>query len=400
MEHVGKIPCSPLEEVWVSLGEVQGKPQLELQLRSASAPDSSTLLPQHEGILLPVDQLPSLLRLLARAREVCISRGLLSDPDLASIVTMEQGESIVLPLQRRAIVARRDLRIPLRLPVECRLVDPEGMRPAKPVSGEVRDISLRGAQVWLPQRLPRFKQVDVGVLLDGRGFLARATIVNVELESNRDPTTGYHRHGLKWVAMEPTPREILTAAIAKRSEGGGAPTPPRHTATARDAGPPAPREDRNPPAEPESAVDEEESSAGHSGRTLETPLPEFLERRRAPRVALPEPVPVRARAQGPLEVRLLDLSLIGGRIEHPGSLQPGSACVLEFPAASSPLALSARVIHSSPLGGTERPGDTRPLRHETGLTFVDITPEQQAVLRRIVEWLALGGTANGILTVS
>ena len=400
MEHVGKVPCGPLEEVWVSLGEVHGKPQLELRIRGASAPDKAPLLPEHQGILLPVDQLPSLLRLLTRLREVCVTRGLLSDTGQASVVMMEQGDSIVLPLQKRAIVARRDPRMPLRLPVECRLVDTEGFRPLKPISGEIRDISLHGGQVWLPRRLPRFTHVDIAGLLDGKGFQARAQVVNVEPESKRDPTTGYYRHGLKWVAMEPKPREILTAAIAKRSEGPEEVTLPHRRETPRDAGPPGSQDERTPPTEGASVIDGEVSSAGLYGGPSGTSLSEAVERRRAPRVPLPEPVPVRARAKDSLEVWLLDLSLIGGRIDHLGPLQPGSLCVLEFPAASSPLALSARVIHSSPLGGKEGPGDTRLLRHETGLTFVDVTPEQQAVLNRIVDWLSLGGTAKGILTVS
>ena len=400
MEHLGKVPCNSLEEVWVSLLEIQGKAHLEFRVRAISASGKTSPLSAREAILLPIDQLQSLLRLLTQIRELCIKRGLLYEPGPASAVTMQQGESIALPLQRRATTARRDPRIPLRLPVECRLVEAEGIRPTKPVSGEIRDISLRGAQVWLPQRLPRFKQVDVAGLLDGSGFHARAQVVSVELESNRDPTTGFHRHGLQWVAMEPKPREILSTAIASRSEGGQAMTPPHRPEPPRDTGPPVPAEDRTPPTEVASVVDGEDSPAGLPGGTSGTSLSESLERRRATRVALPQPVPVRARGQVAVEVRLLDLSLIGGRIEHLGSLQPDSPCVLEFPAASSPLALSARVIHSSALGDKEGPTGPRQLRYESGLTFVEVTPAQQATLARIVEWLALGGTAEGILTIS
>ncbi|HSB78272.1 MAG TPA: PilZ domain-containing protein [Candidatus Methylomirabilis sp.] len=379
MEHLGKVPCNPLEELWVSLREIQGKPQLELRIRTISASGKTPPLSEREPVLLPIGQLESLLRLLTRAREFCINRGLLYEPGPATVVTMEQGESIALSLEKRGITVRRDPRIPVRLSVECRLVESEGNRLPKPVSGEMRDISIRGAQVWLPQRLPRFKHVDVSGLLDGMGFQARAQIANVGLESNRDPTTGFHRHGLQWVAMEPKQREILTTAITKRSESA---------------------QGKTPSAELAPVVDGEESPEEILEGTLGTPPPETLERRRAARVPLPQPVPVRARGEAAREVRLLDLSLIGSRIEHQGSLQPGSLCVLDFPIASSPLALSARVIHSRALGDTGEPAGTRQLRYESGLTFVDVTPDQQTALARIVEWLALGGTVEGILTSS
>jgi hypothetical protein len=100
------------------------------------------------------------------------------------------------------------------------------------------------------------------------------------------------------------------------------------------------------------------------------------------------------------EVWLLDLSLTGARIEHRAPLRPGTSCALGFPAALSPLVLAARVVHSVVLGDAPGPRGTRQRRYATGLTFVDVTPEQQAVLKRIVEWLALGGSAEGILTVS
>lgn len=376
MEHLGKVPCNPLEELWISLREVQGKAHLELRIRTISASGKTPPLLEREPILLPISQLQSLLQLLTQAREFCVSRGILYEAGPATLVTMEHGESIAVSLEKRGISVRRDPRIPVRLSVECRLVESEGTRPAKPVSGEIRDISIRGAQVWLPQRLPRFKHVDVSGLLDGKGFQARAQIANVGLEANRDPTTGFHRHGLQWVAMEPKQREILTTAITKRSKTEQAMTPPTEVASV--------------------VVGEEKPEEFLEG-TLGTSSPETLERRRAERVALPQPVPLRTRGEAAREVRLLELSLIGSRIEHQGSLQPGSLCVLEFPIASSPLALSARVIHSRARGDKGEPAGTRQLRYESGLTFVDVTPDQQTVLARIVEWLALGGTVEGIL---
>jgi c-di-GMP-binding flagellar brake protein YcgR len=400
MEPFGKLPCNALEEVWVSLRESQGEASLELQVRTPTTSGKTSPLWDREGILLPIDQLPRLLELLTQVREVCINRGYLYESGPGSVVTMQHGESVVLPLQRRTTVARRDPRIPVRVPVECHVVGAEGIPSTRRVSGEIRDISLHGAQVCLPQRLPRLKQVDVAGLLDGGPFQARAQVVNLQSEAHRDPATGLHRHGLQWVAMEPTSRALLTTAIARRSESGPVLPPLHPTAPPGDPGPPVPPEDCPTPPAVSSEVDAEAASSGLFGDTPGSSLLESLERRRATRTTLPQPVPVRVRGQAAQEVRLLDLSLTGARIEHLGAVQPGSPCVLEFPAGRSPLALSARVARSRALGDREDSTGTPQRRYESGLMFVEVTPDQQATLARIVEWLTLGGTAEGLLTSS
>ena len=220
MESFGKIVCSKLDEVWVSLQEVHGKPHLEFRIYSTPPPGAPAPIPRREAIALPIDQLPNLLRVLTHAQELCISRGLLYAPAPASVVTMQDGLSVSLPQRERTTKARQHPRVPVQVPVECRLVEPEKFWPASSVSGEIRDLSLGGAQVWLRQRFPRFKDVNVACIVDGKGFQARAQVVSVELESHKDPQTGLHRHGLRWVAMEPRARQILTDVISHRSKGG------------------------------------------------------------------------------------------------------------------------------------------------------------------------------------
>jgi hypothetical protein len=400
MEHLGKVICSPLGEIWVSLQEVRGGAQLELRMHGTSSAGKPSSLSGIDAIRLPVDQLPHLLQVLTQVREVCINRGHLYEPGAATTVTMEQGTPVALPLAHRTAPGRRDPRVSLELPVECRLVDPERFWPSPPVAGELRDISLRGAQIWLPRRLPRFRQVDISTMVDGTSFQARATIVSVELETKREPATGLHRHGLQWAAVEPKARELLTAVLAKRAAGGRTASAAHRPQPAHEPGPPVSRQDHNPPT-----LDAPEGPGGvtHQGQAKAAdgmPPPVIGDRRRAPRIALPQPVTVRARVGEAREVWLLDLSLTGARIEHRAPLRPGTACALGFPAAFSPLVLDARVVHSVVLGAVPGPGGTRQRHYATGLTFVDVTPEQQAVLNRIVEWLALGGSAEGILTVS
>jgi hypothetical protein len=134
---------------------------------------------------------------------------------------MERGSLVATPLAKRTASARRDLRVSVQLPIECRLVDPEKFWPTAGVRGQIRDLRTGGAQIWLPQRFPRFKQVDVSLIIDGKGFQGRAEIVSVDAESKKEPKTGFLRHGLRWVAMVPKSKEILREGVAKRSQKNG-----------------------------------------------------------------------------------------------------------------------------------------------------------------------------------
>ena len=84
---------------------------------------------------------------------------------------------------------------------------------ADALSGEARDVSIGGAQVWLAKRLPRFKQADVFMVIEGMIFRARAEIAGVELERNREVKGGYYRHSLRWVVMEAHAKEALSKVV-------------------------------------------------------------------------------------------------------------------------------------------------------------------------------------------
>jgi hypothetical protein len=97
-----------------------------------------------------------------------------------------------------------------------------------------------------------------------------------------------------------------------------------------------------------------------------------------------------ARADGSKEVRLIDLSPFGTRIEHLDLLHPGSACVFELPPALGALILTAQVVHSAAVSGQTRHGQHF-LRYRSGLAFPRITADQQAALASALERLASGG---------
>jgi hypothetical protein len=105
---------------------------------------------------------------------------------------------------------------------------------------------------------------------------------------------------------------------------------------------------------------------------------ECRELRETPRVPFPEPAPVRI----PLgwEVRLLDLSLKGARIEHMELLQPGTSCNLELPALLGSLILPARVVWCTIIGAEANPEGEQHLRSHSGLVFDALTVDQRSAL--------------------
>ena len=125
-------------------------------------------------------------------------------------------------------------------------------------------------------------------------------------------------------------------------------------------------------------------------------LQALLRRNRAvrSRAFLVPPLPIHARA--PMQLRVLDLSLSGACIEHLARLQPGSSYVLEFPPAIGPLALTARVVRSVIVGVEQGPRAARKLRYESGIAFVNVTPDQRAALAHLLGRLSSGEAEKGV----
>ena len=107
-------------------------------------------------------------------------------------------------------------------------------------------------------------------------------------------------------------------------------------------------------------------------------MDEQRERRQLPRTLLPWQIPARVRDVH--EVRLLDLSVGGTRLEHLGLLRPGAHCEVELPALLGGLCLPARVTWSFVIG-RRRGFDGHPhLLSHTGLRFAPLTATQEATL--------------------
>jgi len=121
-------------------------------------------------------------------------------------------------------------------------------------------------------------------------------------------------------------------------------------------------------------------------------MTQYPTQRGAPRFLVAERHGVRASAT--LEVRLVDLSATGARIEHDHPLTPGATCTFQFPPTLGSLVLFARVVHSMvSTCGESGEGDGMAL-YQSGLFFVDVTADQQAVLAAILERLSPGSSTD------
>jgi hypothetical protein len=90
------------------------------------------------------------------------------------------------------------------------------------------------------------------------------------------------------------------------------------------------------------------------------------------------------RAAASQEVRLIDVSLSGARIEHGNPLRAGSVFYFEFPPTLGSLVLPVRVVHSTVIGSQGQAEGDSLVRYQSGLKFVGLTPDQQVALAAVL----------------
>ncbi len=216
-EKLGYIILNSFDDLCLSLRTIHASPYLELQIYPREAATGANKAPAQEPILFPAQLLPLLLRVLTQAQDALLKRGLIHLPeaDTGEATAMEHGSAITMRLDGRPgrSDARRHARMHVGLRVDCLLLDTEQGQPSKPITGELKDISLGGAQAWFSERLPRFKQVEVTMTIQGKTYRGRAEIVGAEVEGKRDPKTGRCRHHLRWIVMDGAARAALSRIV-------------------------------------------------------------------------------------------------------------------------------------------------------------------------------------------
>jgi hypothetical protein len=110
-----------------------------------------------------------------------------------------------------------------------------------------------------------------------------------------------------------------------------------------------------------------------------------VERRGVVRLTIRGGLPTRVRPTR--EVRLLDLSPFGARIEHGTPLQPGVPYVLDLAPDLGGLPLAAEIVWTTRMGEAQIPEGEGRLRYQSGLVFLSLMRGQRAALGRFLEGL-------------
>jgi hypothetical protein len=209
-EKIGVIDRGHYEEIWVSIVEDRGETWIELRTYTNPPQGGTEWIPSRESINVPAKALPDLLQLLIR-----IDRRLVEMGEPAVAVRKE-----AIPVSVRSASppgtrdARKHPRVLLRLDVECRPMATANANAGSPVPGEAVDLSLGGAQVWLPMRLPRYSFAELSTLINGEPFAARGEVVSVAALPKMVGGKPIYRHGLRWMPLSGAAKEVLSRALS------------------------------------------------------------------------------------------------------------------------------------------------------------------------------------------
>ena len=218
-ERLGHLVRDQGEEIWVSLREARGEQHVELRVYERQSTAKAELAPGKERVSVPVSLLPALVKALSQAQETLVHRGLIYVPPTPKVTHMERGQTMPLGMEDRPKLqaARQHPRVPLNVRGECRQLDKKDFWPGKPVVGEVLNVSAGGAQVCLPQRFPRFSQVELFMVVDGTVFRGRAEVAGADASVHSGTAGGQFRHSLRWVSLEGPARDVLTKIVTART---------------------------------------------------------------------------------------------------------------------------------------------------------------------------------------
>jgi len=90
------------------------------------------------------------------------------------------------------------------------------------------------------------------------------------------------------------------------------------------------------------------------------------------------------------QVRILELSAEGARIEHLGHLHEGLVCFVDLPPALGRVRLTGQVVWTRLRKSEQTFEGDKHVYYQSGLAFVGITPEQQTALAAALKILSTG----------
>lgn len=215
-KKLGRMKRTKLEDICSVLRDSRGTLQVELRVYRRSPRAGQESVPGTEGIAVPVELLPDFLRMLEQTKEELIRRGVLHPTSPVHVTTMEKGDAVPVRLLApgRRGDSRRESRLPLIVPVGCRLLDAEEPKTA---TGQTEDVSHGGTKVWLTERFSLFSKVELFMRIGEVNFQGRAQVVAAELH----PKRGRYQHSLQWLGLSADAKTALlnlTESLARAAQ--------------------------------------------------------------------------------------------------------------------------------------------------------------------------------------
>lgn len=211
-EDLGRISRNESDEIRVSLHEVQG--DLFVEVRVSGRPARQGRAPvQEQAMLVPLEALPNLCRVLVQAQDRVLRDGLMrtasrpteTTPDASKPTAPQEADP-----RRSRQYKRRQPRIPVRLPVEAYPLgnqDPSHSEPAgEKVTGEMKDVSNGGAQIWLSKHFPPPSRLAVFLRIGKHTFRGQGLVVG----SGPQPKEEKYRHNLRWLSLNDGAKAALS----------------------------------------------------------------------------------------------------------------------------------------------------------------------------------------------
>lgn len=211
-KKVGTVRRNETEEIHVSLKALNRELHVEMRVYSRSTRDGGTYRPEPESIVVPVHALLDLCQVLEQTHDRLLKAGLVKLPSLMNMVSLGAGDPLTLqPVPQPD--AACDPRVAVNLPFECVLMSTPDVWPSAPlperVTGQIRILSARGAQVWLPAQFPASCHLAIFVKVGKIIFRGQAEVVEVAPHSK----DGNYRHRLEWRSLSPHAQAALSRII-------------------------------------------------------------------------------------------------------------------------------------------------------------------------------------------
>lgn len=215
-KKVGRVRRNATEEIHVSLKELNRELHVEMRVHSRSASDGGAYLPEPEAIVVPAHALLDLCHVLERTHDSLLKEGLVKLPSLMNMISIGAGDPLTLqpvPQPDAPPDAPCGPRVAVKLPFECVLMSVPDVWPSTPlperVTGQIRVLGGRGAQVWLPAQFPVCCHLAIFVRVGKIIFRGQAEVAEVAPHSK----DGNYRHRLEWRSLSPHAQAALSKII-------------------------------------------------------------------------------------------------------------------------------------------------------------------------------------------